>query len=60
MPQTYKFSTEHGRTLCRTILRECMPHDTHDFQLEVRSHLLDNDDTKERLSPFYYGLLMGD
>ena len=44
MPQTYKLSTEHGRTLCRTILRECMPHDTHDFQLEAMSYLLDSDD----------------
>ncbi|KAH7920578.1 P-loop containing nucleoside triphosphate hydrolase protein, partial [Leucogyrophana mollusca] len=40
----FRFNTTRGHDLCREILKDCLPHDTHDFQLKAIAHLLDGED----------------
>ncbi|KAG0704641.1 P-loop containing nucleoside triphosphate hydrolase protein [Suillus ampliporus] len=39
-----RFSSEEGHQFCRDLLKRCMPHDTHDYQLEAIGYLLDGKD----------------
>ena len=38
------FASEEGQRICRHLLLDLMPSDTHDFQLESIGHLLDGED----------------
>ena len=38
------FASNEGHVICWRILRQIMPTDTHNFQLEAIGHLLDGDD----------------
>ena len=38
------FASEEGQRICRHLLLDLMPLDTHDFQLESIRHLLDGED----------------
>ncbi|KAG1731878.1 hypothetical protein EDD22DRAFT_973863 [Suillus occidentalis] len=40
----FVFCSDEGRALCRKLLKETMPFDTHDYQLEVITHMLDGED----------------
>ncbi|KAG1768765.1 hypothetical protein EV702DRAFT_979282 [Suillus placidus] len=40
----FVFCSDEGRALCRKLLQETMPFDTHDYQLEVITHMLDGED----------------
>jgi len=44
MAQMPLFASAAGQEACRHLLRDIMPSDTHDFQLEAIGHLLDGED----------------
>jgi len=44
MPNHLIFASEEGQKVCRHLLLDLMPSDTHDFQLESIGHLLDGED----------------
>ena len=44
MSQPFRFDSEDGRRLCRQILSRVLPGDSHDFQLDAITSLLDGRD----------------
>jgi ATP-dependent helicase YprA (DUF1998 family) len=40
----FVFCSDQGCALCRKLLQETMPFDTHDYQLKVITHMVDGED----------------